>query len=307
MNMHLTFRQIEVFTAVARHENYTRAAEELHLSQPAVSMQIRQLEDSIGLPLFEQVGKKIRLTDAGRYMYSVGRQIADILGEAEEVFEAFKGVERGTLALSVATTASHFATRLLAEFSKQHAGIIISLDITNREVLRKQLENNEPDLVIMGQPPEGVEVEATAFMENPLVVIASPSHPLAKRKAIPLNEFEQENFVVREPGSGTRGATQRFFEQHGVAFHTAIEMTSNEAIKQAVEAGLGLGIVSSHTLELELETGRLKILDVVDFPIRRHWYMIQRKGKRLSPAAIAFKQFVLSEAQRFEPLQGVEL
>jgi DNA-binding transcriptional LysR family regulator len=307
MNMHLTFRQIEVFTAVARHENYTRAAQELHLSQPAVSMQIRQLEDSIGLPLFEQVGKKIHLTDAGRHMYSVGRQIADILGEAEEVFEAFKGVERGSLSLSVATTASHFATRLLAEFSKQHAGIIISLDITNREVLRKQLENNEPDLVIMGQPPEGVEVEATAFMENPLVLIASPSHPLAKRKAIPLSEFEQENFVVRESGSGTRGATQRFFEQHGVAFHTAIEMTSNEAIKQAVEAGLGLGIVSSHTLELELETGRLKILDVVDFPIRRHWYVIQRKGKLLSPAAIAFKQFVLNEAQRFEPLRGVQL
>jgi len=307
MNMHLTFRQIEVFTAVARHENYTRAAQELHLSQPAVSMQIRQLEDSIGLPLFEQVGKKIHLTDAGRHMYSVGRQIADVLGEAEEVFEAFKGVERGSLSLSVATTASHFATRLLAEFSKQHAGIIISLDITNREVLRKQLENNEPDLVIMGQPPEGVEVEATAFMENPLVVIASPSHPLAKRKAIPLSEFEQESFVVRETGSGTRGAAERFFEQHGVAFHTAIEMTSNEAIKQAVQAGLGLGIVSSHTLELELETGRLKILDVVDFPIRRHWYVIQRKGKRLSPAAIAFKQFVLNEAQRFEPLQGVQL
>jgi DNA-binding transcriptional LysR family regulator len=305
MNMHLTFRQIEVFTAVARHENYTRAAQDLHLSQPAVSMQIRQLEQSIGLPLFEQIGKKIHLTEAGRHMYSVGRQIADVLGEAEEVFEAFKGVERGTLSISVATTASHFATRLLAEFSKQHAGITISLDITNREVLRTQLENNEPDLVIMGQPPEGVEVEATAFMENPLVVIASPSHPLAQRSAIPLSEFEQESFVVREPGSGTRGATERFFEQKGVAFHTAIEMTSNEAIKQAVQAGLGLGIVSSHTLELELETRRLKILDVVDFPIRRHWYVIQRKGKRLSPAAIAFRQFVLDEAQRFEPVQVI--
>jgi DNA-binding transcriptional LysR family regulator len=290
---------------VARHENYTRAAQDLHLSQPAVSMQIRQLEQSIGLPLFEQIGKKIHLTEAGRHMYSVGRQIADVLGEAEEVFEAFKGVERGTLSISVATTASHFATRLLAEFSKQHAGITISLDITNREVLRTQLENNEPDLVIMGQPPEGVEVEATAFMENPLVVIASPSHPLAQRSAIPLSEFEQESFVVREPGSGTRGATERFFEQKGVAFHTAIEMTSNEAIKQAVQAGLGLGIVSSHTLELELETRRLKILDVVDFPIRRHWYVIQRKGKRLSPAAIAFRQFVLDEAQRFEPVQVI--
>ena len=302
--MHLTFRQIEVFTAVARLENYTRAAQELHLSQPAVSMQIRQLEQGIGLPLFEQIGKKIHLTDAGRHMYGVGRQIADVLAEAEAVFEAFKGVERGTLSISVATTASHFATRLLAEFSKQHAGITISLDVTNRQALRSQLLNNEPDLVIMGQPPEGVEVEADAFMENPLVVIAAPEHALAQRSSIPLIEFEQESFVVREPGSGTRSATERFFEQHGVAFHTAIEMTSNEAIKQAVQAGLGLGIVSSHTLELELETGRIKILDVVDFPIRRHWYVIQRKGKRLSPAAIAFKQFVLDEARRFEPVAG---
>ena len=186
MNMHLTFRQIEVFTAVARHENYTRAARSCISASLRCRCRFASSKTASGLPLFEQVGKKIHLTDAGRHMYSVGRQIADVLGEAEEVFEAFKGVERGTLSLSVATTASHFATRLLAEFSKQHAGIIISLDITNREVLRKQLENNEPDLVIMGQPPEGVEVEATAFMENPLVVIASPSHPLAKRKAIPL-------------------------------------------------------------------------------------------------------------------------
>jgi DNA-binding transcriptional LysR family regulator len=189
MTMHLTFRQIEVFNAVARNENYTHAAQELHLSQPAVSMQIRQLEQGIGLALFEQVGKKIHLTDAGRHMYEVGRHIADLLSEAEEVFEAFKGVERGTLSISVATTASHFATRLLADFSRQHAGITLSLDVTNRQQLRIQLENNEPDLVIMGQPPEGVEVEADAFMENPLVMIAAPSHPLAKRRSIPLSEF----------------------------------------------------------------------------------------------------------------------
>lgn len=303
--MHLTFRQIEVFIAVAQHENYTKAALALHLSQPAVSMQIRQLEQGIGLPLFEQMGKKIHLTEAGRHMYAIGRQFSDLLEEAEGVFEALKGVERGVLSISVATTASHFATRLLAEFSKQHAGITISLDITNREALRSQLEHNERDLVIMGQPPEGVEVEADAFMENPLVVIAAPEHPLAPRKSIPLSEFEQESFVVRETGSGTRGAAERFFEQHGVAFHTAIEMTSNEAIKQAVQAGLGLAIVSSHTLELELQTQRLTILDVEDFPIRRHWYLIQRKGKRLSPAALAFKQFVLDEAKRFEPVAGL--
>jgi DNA-binding transcriptional LysR family regulator len=297
--MHLTLRQIEVFNAVARHKNYTRAAEELHLSQPAVSMQIRQLEDGIGLPLFEQVGKQMHLTDAGDQMYIYGREIAVLLEEAENVFEAIKGVQHGNLTISVATTASHFATRLLAEFTKQHEGVTISLDVTNREALRRQLENNEPDLVIMGQPPEGVDVEAAAFMENPLVMIAPSDHPLIGQTKIPLSHFANENFVVRELGSGTRGATQRFFDEHGVAFNTAIEMTSNEAIKQAVEAGLGLGIVSIHTLELELETGRLDILDVQDFPIIRHWYVLQRKGKRLSPAAQAFKQFVLKQAAQF--------
>ncbi len=297
--MHLTLRQIEVFNAVARHQNYTRAAEELHLSQPAVSMQIRQLEEGIGLPLFEQVGKQMHLTDAGDQMYIYSREIAGLLDEAEILFEAIKGVKHGTLTISVATTASHFATRLLAEFAKQHEGITISLDVTNREALRRQLENNEPDLVIMGQPPEGVDVEAAAFMDNPLVMIAPAHHPLIGQKKIPLSHFANENFVVREPGSGTRGATQRFFDEHGVPFNTGIEMTSNEAIKQAVEAGLGLGIVSIHTLELELETRRLHILDVQDFPIMRHWYVHQRKGKRLSPAALAFKEFVLKQAAQF--------
>ena len=299
MIRHVTLRQIEVFNAVARHQNYTRAAEELHLSQPAVSMQIRQLEEGIGLPLFEQVGKQMHLTDAGDQMYIYGREIAGLLDEAEIVFEAIKGVKHGNLTISVATTASHFATRLLAEFAKQHEGITISLDVTNRQALRKQLENNEPDLVIMGQPPEGLDVEATAFMENPLVMIAPADHPLIGKKKIPLSHFANENFVVREPGSGTRGATRRFFDEHGVPFNTGIEMTSNEAIRQAVEAGLGLGIVSIHTLELELETARLDILDVQGFPIKRHWYVIQRKGKRLSPAAQAFKEFVLEQAAQF--------
>ena len=297
--MHVTFRQIEVFNAVARLKNYTRAAEELHLSQPAVSMQIKQLESSVGLPLFEQMGKAIYLTDAGKHMYDYGRNITGLLDEADTVFEAMKGVERGRLIISVATTASHFATRLLAEFTKQHAGITISLDITNREALHRQLDNNEPDLVIMGQPPDGVEVEAEAFMENPLVMIAPAGHALGGRKDILLAELEDESFVVREKGSGTRSAIERFFLRHEIGFHTGIEMTSNEAIKQAVEAGLGLGIVSIHTLELELETKRLQVLDVCDFPIERHWYVIQRKGKRLSPAARAFKQFVLEQAKEF--------
>ncbi|MCW8956977.1 MAG: LysR family transcriptional regulator [Gammaproteobacteria bacterium] len=301
--MHVTLRQLEVFAAVARNGSFTKAAEALHLSQPGVSMQIKQLESSIGLPLFEHVGKKIFLTDAGHEMFSYSQSISNLLNEAETVLEELKGVQSGKLAISVATTASHFATRLLAAFSKQYEGVTISLDITNRESLRHQLENNEPDLVIMGQPPDGIDVESEIFMENQLVMIAPADHPLVKEKNIPLTRFIDEHFVVRETGSGTRSAIERFFEAHGVKFNTGIEMSSNEAIKQAVEAGLGLGIVSIHTLELELETRRLVLLDVEDFPIIRHWHIVQRRGKRLSPVAQAFKQFVLEQAEQFiQPL-----
>ncbi len=299
MALNITFRQLKVFESAARHLSYTRASKELHLSQPAVSMQIKQLEEAVGLPLFEQIGKKMHLTTAGREVHTYSQNIGQLLDEAEIVLEELKGGSTGKLAISVATTASHFATRLLAAFSQRYENVTISLDITNRESLQHQLANNIPDLVIMGQPPEGVEVESEAFMVNPLVLIAPPNHLLVKQQNIPLTRFEDEHFVVRESGSGTRGAIQRFFEEHDVSFHTGIEMSSNEAIKQAVEAGLGLGIVSIHTLELELETQRLVILDVIDFPIQRHWHIVQRSGKRLSPVALAFKQFVLNEAVKF--------
>ena len=299
MALNMTFRQLKVFESAARHLSYTRAAEELHLSQPGVSMQIKQLEEVAGLPLFEQIGKKMHLTAAGREIYAYSKSIGHMLDEAEVVLDELKGVRSGSLSISVATTASHFVTRLLAAFSQQYADVTITLDITNRASLREQLDANRPDLVIMGQPPEGVEVEAEAFMDNPLVMIASPKHPMAVEKQLELERFEDEHFVVRETGSGTRSAIERFFAEHDVSFHTGIEMSSNEAIKQAVEAGLGLGIVSIHTLELELETKRLQVLDVVDFPIQRHWYIMQRKGKRLSPIARVFKKFVLEQAKEF--------
>lgn len=296
--MNITFRQLKVFEAVARHLSYTQAAQELHLTQPAVSMQIKQLEETTGLPLFEQLGKKTYLTEAGREMYQYSHSISALLSEAEEVLEQLKGVQTGRLNISVASTANYFATRLLAAFAKQYPGTSFSLDVTNRATLLDQLAHNEKDMVIMGMPPEGMDLVTEAFMENPLVVIAPPNHPLAGRQKIPLAELQKETFVVREPGSGTFIAMERFFTEHGVNFTTGMEMTSNEAIKQAVEAGLGLGIVSIHTLELELDTGRLITLDVDMFPILRHWYVVHRKGKRLSPVAMAFKQFMITQAPR---------
>ena len=299
--MNLTFRQLMVFQAVARHLSYTQAAQALHLSQPAVSMQVKQLEENLGLPLFEQLGKKIYLTDAGREFYNYSREIKRLLDEAEEVMENLKGVRGGKLAVSVASTANYFATRLLADFSQQYGDIAISLDVTNRRGLLDQLISNETDLVIMGRPPTDLDLITEPFMDNPLVVIAPPDHPLTKEKSIPMSRLQQETFVVRESGSGTRIAMERFFSQQGVTLTTGMEMTSNEAIKQAVVAGLGLGIVSIHTLELELDTKRLAVLDAQSFPILRHWYVVHRKGKRLSPVAVAFKEYVLKQGDALIP------
>lgn len=301
--MNVTFRQLEVFEAVARLLSYTLASKELHLSQPAVSMQIKQLEENTGLPLFEQLGRKIFLTEAGREMYHYCRTIAQQLEEAEDVLEQLKGLKKGRLEVTVATTANAFATRMLAMFSQQHEGVTVSLDVTNREHLLRQLAENEKDIAIMGRPPEEADLVTEAFADNPLVVVAAPNHPLAQMNSdeyvIPLSKLQDQTFVVREKGSGTRTAVQRFFEQHDMSISSSMEMNENEAIKQSVQAGMGLGVVSIHTIELELETKRLVILNVEDFPIMRHWYLVHRKDKRLSPVAQEFRQFVLSEAKQF--------
>lgn len=293
-----TLHQLRVFRVAAELLNYTRAAEKLHLTQPAVSMQIRQLEENIDLALFEQTGRRLYLTDAGRELYRYAQRILEVVTEAQEVLEGMKGVHRGHLRVSVASTANHFVARLLAEFSKLYPGVSFSLDVTNRESLLRQLDDNETDVVIMGEPPAGVDLVSEAFLENPLVGIAAADHPLAKRKNIALEELAQHRFVQRELASGTRAAVERFFAEHGLSVKPGLEMRSNEAIKQAIEAGLGVGIVSQHTLELELETGRLVILDVEGLPIIRHWYMVQRQGKRDTPVMRSFHDHVLEQARQ---------
>jgi DNA-binding transcriptional LysR family regulator len=295
--MNVSFRQLRVFEAVARLSSFTRAAEELHLTQPAVSMQVRQLEDEVGLPLFEKLGKQMRLTEAGRELHHYSRNINRSLQEMEDVFESLKGVNRGRLNIAVASTVNYFAPRLLAAFHELYPGIALRLDITNRERLVQQLQANSVDIVLMGQPPMGVDVESEAFMDNPLVVVAPPEHPLAAERQIELERLTEEVFLMREPGSGTRQAMERFFAEQGVSIRHGMQMTRNEAIKQAVRSGLGLSVVSLHTVELELETGRLVILDVKGFPLERQWYLVYRRGRRLSPAARAFRQFVLEEAR----------
>lgn len=297
--MNITLRQLKVFETVARHQSFTRAAEALYLSQPAVSMQIKQMERIIGLPLFEQVGKRITLTEAGREMYRYSRAIAAQLAEAKQVMEELKGMEQGHLIVTVASTVNYFAARLLAAFCRRYTQVRVSLDVTNREGLLAQLDVNETDIVLMGKPPERSDVIAEPFMSNPLVIIAPAEHHLVQRSQVPIAQLQRERFLMREQGSGTRSAIERFFANRGIRLSGSMEMSSNEAIKQGVEAGLGLGIVSIHTVELELEAGRLAILDAQCFPIRRRWYVVHRRGKRLPMVARAFRDFVLSEAERF--------
>lgn len=294
--MHITLRQLTVFNAVARHLSYTRAAAELHLTQPAVSLQVRHLEDAVGLALFEQIGKKIYLTEAGHELLRYERAIFDQLDEAREMLAQMKDASRGTLDVAVATTASSFATRLLAGFMHRFPNAGISVDVTNRETLLRQLENNEKDLVIMGRPPDDMDLCSQAFMDNPLVVIATPEHPLVGHKAITLKTLAGEPFVMRERASGTRAAMERLFTHYDLHPIVRTEISSNEAIKQAVAAGLGVAVVSRHTLELELMTGRVAVLDVEHFPIKRQWHLVYRNGKRLSPIAQAFQRFVDEEA-----------
>lgn len=297
--MNITLRQLKVFERVARRLSFTRAAEELYLTQPAVSMQIKQFEEAIGLPLFERLGKKIYLTRAGEELYRLSRAIALQLEEAEQLIEELKGTEGGRLEVAVASTVHYFAIRLLADFCRRYPKVRVSFKVTNRKGLLQQMEDNESDIVLMGQPPEDQDLKAEAFLDNPLVIIAPAGHPLAGKASIPLDELKQETFIMREQGSGTRNSVERFFADKGMQITATMEMNTNGAIKQGVEEGLGLGIVSVHTVERELEDGRVAVLDVESFPIVRQWYIVHRAGKRLSSVAREFEAFVRNEAHRF--------
>jgi DNA-binding transcriptional LysR family regulator len=293
--LHLTLRQLDILEAVARCGSFSRASAELHLTQPAVSMQIKQLEGALGLPLFEQMGKRIHLTKAGEEALETSRAVHRELINLEHSLASLQGLKGGTLTVSVASTASYFAARLVARFREQYPEVRVGLNVVNREILLEHLADNSVDLALMGQPPEGHDLSAQPFMDNPLVVIAAPNHPLAGEKGIPLARLVDEPYVGREAGSGTRNAVEKAFAEHGLELHAAMEMNKNEAIKQAVEVGLGLGVVSLHTVQAELASGELITLDVQGFPLRRQWYLVQRQGKRPSPAARAFVDFMLTQ------------
>ncbi|MDP2169883.1 MAG: LysR family transcriptional regulator [Thiobacillus sp.] len=293
---HVTLRQLKVFESVARHLSFSRAAEELHLTQPAVSMQVKQLEEQAGLPLTEMIGKKVFLTQAGEEVARHARLIAQQLREAGEAIDALKGVRGGTLSLGVISTAKYFAPRLLAEYRRRQPGIELRLGVYNRATVLRKLSENEIDLAIMGQPPNDFPTVAEAFADHPLVIIAAPDHPLARKKKIDPVLLNEETFLIREPGSGTRATMERYFAEAGVVPRHRMELVSNEALKQAVMAGLGLAFISAHTVSLECEVGRLVVLPVTGTPIIRRWYVVQRAEKLLLPVAETFRTFLIAEA-----------
>lgn len=296
--MHLTLQQMKLFEAVARHRSFTRAAEELFLTQPAVSIQVKRLENSAGIPLFEIMGKRLYLTSAGREMYGACQDVLKRLEGLEEEIAAMRGNVRGPLKLAVVTSGKYFMPHLLGAFLHHYPDVQPRLTVTNRARVISRLSNNEDDLLIMGQVPDQYEVEVKSFLENPLVCIAHPTHPLTAEKDIPLERLIQERRLTREEGSGTRMAFDRLLAEHNLNFKPYMELGSSEAIKQAVMANLGISVLSLHNARLELAAGLIAILDVQGFPLKRTWYAVHIKSKKLPLVVKTFLDFILLESNR---------
>ncbi len=290
-----TLRQLQILLAVVKHGSYTRAAEALHLTQPTVSMQVRKLADNIGHPLFETSSRGLTLTLAGRRTVAAAEEIFQRLELLGSDINAILGEVKGELRVGVVTTAKYFMPHLLGAFIQRYPEVTPRLTVTNRAAVLERLADHRDDLLIMGRVPQGLEVEAHAFLDNDLVVAAPAGHPLARRRAIPLTRLLEERLLVREPGSGTRLAMEKLFRQYNLEPEPYMELGSIEAIKQGVMAGLGISVMSRHNLRLELETGRICLLDVKGFPLRRHWFAVHPANRKPNLVAQSFLDFLLHE------------
>lgn len=294
-----TLRQLQIFVVAATRLSFARAAEELHLTQAAISLQIRQLEEVAGINLFERIGKRVFLTEAGEALLGHARSIQQSLRDADESLSALKGLRGGRIAVAAASTAEYFAPALLSQFRAQHPELRLRLLIDNRETVYRLLASNAVDVAIMGRPPADVDTETTVLAPHPLVFIAAAGHPLAQRRGLRSEEITGEALIAREAGSGTRSAMEEFFAGQSQRPRIGMEMGSNDAIKQAVVAGLGIGFVSRHTLGLEFSAGKLAILDVEGTPVMRRWHLVRLRSKRQTPALAAFWDFILERAPAY--------
>jgi DNA-binding transcriptional LysR family regulator len=292
-----TLKQLNTFIEVAKEKSVSKAADKLHVTQPAISMQIKQLEDVFGLALIEPSGRNIQLTPAGEDFYINAMQAVSQLKDLESVILGHIDLGRGSVTLGIVSTTKYFVPMLLVEFRKSFPGIQFTLKIDNRENIIAMLTRNEVDMVIMGRMPDNLELESIPFVTNPMAIVATPRHPLSRKKNIDLTSLANETFIIREKGSGTRQAMERIFQGKGVTLNSNMEMPSNETIKQAVMAGMSLGFLSLRTVRHEIAGGHIAVLDIAGLPLIGHWYLTHQANKKLSPAAKGFKEFILSQGK----------
>jgi DNA-binding transcriptional LysR family regulator len=293
----ITIRQLRVFAEVARHLSFSRAAEALHLTPPAVTMQVKEFEANVGLPLFDRQGRKIALTTVGEYMLSYVRRMLAVLKDAEDAVARFKGLQGGSLTIGMVSTAEYFVPRLLARFRAEHPGIDVRLRLGNREQLVQLMQRNEVDLAIMGRPPKEWATRAEPFAMHPHVLVTATDHPFTRLDHVPAQALAHEGFIVREAGSGTRAALEEYIREHHLDMRVVMEMSSNESIKQAVMAGMGVSLLSLHTIALELKQGLIAAPEVEGLPVMRRWHVVNNLAKTLSPAAEALRYFVLEQGE----------
>jgi LysR family transcriptional regulator, low CO2-responsive transcriptional regulator len=293
----VTIRQLRVFAEVAGHLSFARAAAALHLTPPAVTMQVKELESQVGLPLFDRKGRQIALTTVGEYVLSYVRRMLALLKDAEDAVARFKGLQGGNLTVGMVSTAEYFVPRLLARFRAEHPGIEVRLRLGNREQLVQWMQRNEVDLAIMGRPPKEWATRAEPFAMHPHVLVTAIDHPFTRLDHVPAQALAHEGFIVRESGSGTRAALEEYIREHHLDMRVVMEMSSNESIKQAVMAGMGVSLLSLHTIALELEQGLIATPEVEGLPVVRRWHVVNNLAKTLSPAAEAMRYFVLEQGE----------
>lgn len=296
----VTLRQLRVFASVARHLSFARAAEELHLTPPAISMQVKELEEQVGLPLFDRSGRSVSLTTVGEYVLAHAKRVLAVMKDAEDMVARFRNLQGGELNIGMVSTANYFLPKLLALFRAEHPNVEVRLHIgNNREQLVKLMQNHDVELTVMGRPPKELATRAEPFAMHPHVLVTSTDHPFTRMERVPAALLAREGFIVREPGSGTRAALEEFMEEHHLGLHVVMEMASNEAIKQAVMAGMGVSLLSLHTIGLELRHGLIATPEVEGLPVMRRWHLVHNLAKTLSPAAEAFRYFILERGEAF--------
>lgn len=299
----LTLRQLRALSAIQTHGKIVSAAKALRLTGPAVTLQLKQVEEEAGVALFDRTSDGMRPTAAGLAVIDAARTIEERLRVLADEIDAIRGVRKGSLIVGAVSTAKYFAPKLFAGFMRDYPGIDMKLVVGNREETVASLRDHLIDVALMGRPPRDLPVRATVFGDHPLIVVGAPGHPLAGRRDIPKEELAREHFIIREPGSGTRISFERFLgDIPGRLDEPGTEMDSNETIKQAVMAGLGVAFISAHTVAWEVEAGRLAVLDVAGLPIRRQWFAVSRADRAVTPAMSAFEQFLARTGAAFLPL-----